>query len=254
MKSACFRCGIPKPTVAGESLAAEIVTSEIATSEEIVASKIATSEEIVAGENEFKPDQLDLEEVVKADFEASCVHCRKLKYQFEGVAGLWAYQGRVSDAVVAAKYAHCSPLGDALGRRLGQRVASLFSEDLPDIVTMVPSHGIRRFQRGGTGNQAIAAAVAEEIRRPLGQLLRAARRTKKQAWLDDVERRKNVRDAFSYKKSYAFSRLPELAKSHVMVVDDVLTTGATANEATRVLREAGARRVSLAIVARAIRS
>lgn len=181
---------------------------------------------------------------------ASCVHCRKQKFQFDGVAGLWAYHGRVSDAIVAAKYAHCAPLGDAMGRRLGARVADVFSEDLPSIVTMVPSHQLRRFQRGGIGNQAIATAVATEIRRPSKELLRANRKTEKQAWLDDFQRQKNVHGAFSLKNGYALRRLP---KAHVLVIDDVLTTGATANEAARVLRAAGVRRVSLAVVARAIR-
>jgi predicted amidophosphoribosyltransferase len=216
MESACLRCGIPKP-------------------------KLAASAESLPSSDE---------DPVKEIVVPSCVHCCKQKFLFHGVVGLWAYHGRVCDAVVAAKYAHCAPLGDAMGRRLGARVADVFADDLPTIITIVPSHQWRRFQRGGSGNQAIAAAVAAEIRHPFKELLRATRRTEKQAWLDDVQRRKNVLGAFSLKKSYALPRLPN---AHVLVIDDVLTTGATANEAARVLRAAGARRVSLAVVARAIR-
>jgi predicted amidophosphoribosyltransferase len=86
-------------------------------------------------------------------------------------------------------------------------------------------------------------------------LLRTRRRIAKQAWLDDRSRVENVRDAFSLKKSYALFRSPEIAGRHILVIDDVLTTGATANEVARVLRDGGgAQRVSLAVVARAVRS
>ena len=129
-----------------------------------------------------------------------------------------------------------------------------FSEDLPDLVTFVPSHVTRQFTRGGNGNFAIASAVARTIGRPCRSVLRTTRRIAKQAWLDDAQRRENVRDAFLLKKGYALFRSPRIAGRHVLVVDDVLTTGATANEVAQVLRDSGARRVSLAVVARAVRS
>lgn len=188
------------------------------------------------------------------DDAAGCVHCRDLKLQFEGVVCLWSYQDKVCEAIVAAKYVHHAALGDALGRRLGHRVEEALSDDPPDIVTIVPSHRWRQFQRGGNGNQAIGTAVAKTIDGRFEMLLRATRPIEKQAWLDDKARLKNVRDAFSMKKSYAFPKSPKVANQHILVVDDVLTTGATANEVARVLLAAGARRVSLAIVARAIRS
>ena len=155
---------------------------------------------------------------------------------------------------MAAKYAHQAPLGDALGRRLGRRVEQVFAGNLPDLVTYVPSHLTRQFSRGGNGNQVIAQAVAQVIGRPCQLWLRTTRRVEKQAWLDDAGRIENVRDAFSLKKSYAFPRSPGIANRQVLVVDDVLTTGATANEVARKLRDGGAKRVSLAVVARAIRS
>jgi predicted amidophosphoribosyltransferase len=170
------------------------------------------------------------------------------------VATLWSYQDRVCEAVVAAKYAYQTPLGDALGRRLGSRVEAIFEGDLPDLVTFVPSHATRQLTRGGNGNLAIANAVASSVGRRCRLLMRTTRRIAKQAWLDDAQRLENVRDAFSLKKSYALSRSPGIADRHILVVDDVLTTAATANEVARVLRDGGARRVSLAVVARAVRS
>jgi ComF family protein len=183
-----------------------------------------------------------------------CVHCRRCQFLFDAVAALWIYQGRVCEAVVAAKYSHQAALADALGRRLADRVEPLLGGDLPDWVTHVPSHVTRQLQRGGNGAQVLAQAVARRIQRPCGPLLRTKRRIAKQAWLGDAERVENVRDAFSLRNRYALPRTPRIAGRHILVVDDVLTTGATANEVARVLREGGARRVSLAVVARAVRS
>jgi len=199
----------------------------------------------------------------------ACVHCQKENYQFDQVVAHWTYQGRVCDAIVAAKYAQQSALGHALGRQLGKQVAAVTAADPPEIVTYVPSHFQRQWARGGrSGNVAIAQAVVNELRRyvptvSLQPLLRTTRRIAKQAWLSDVERRKNVSGAFAAKKSYAWPRdlrifaWPETRSfpgknKHILVVDDVLTTGATANEVAKVLRHAGARRVTLAVVARAV--
>jgi predicted amidophosphoribosyltransferase len=167
---------------------------------------------------------------------------------------LWSYQDRVCDAVVAAKYPKNAALADALGRRLGAALLERCGDSLPDLVTCVPSHLTRRVARGGNGTAVIATAFAQTIERPFRNLLRTTRAIAKQAWLDDQQRLKNVHGAFSVKKRYAFSRTPEPPNRHILVIDDVLTTGATANEVARVLCGSGVRRVSLAVVARAIRS
>ena len=185
---------------------------------------------------------------------ADCGHCREVSWSFDRIAALWAYRDRVCEAVVAAKYPHHAALGDALGRRLAALVVEEFSDQMPDAVTFVPSYLTRRMSRGGTGTSVIASAVARRIGRPCQALLRANRPIAKQAWLDNDERKKNVQGAFSAKRRYAFSRSPEPRNRHILVVDDVLTTGATANEVAGVLRGTGVNRVSLAVVARAIRS
>ncbi|NNE01467.1 MAG: ComF family protein [Pirellulaceae bacterium] len=172
---------------------------------------------------------------------------------------LWAYLDRVRDAIVAAKYAHQAPLSDALGRRLAERLSLLVEHDCPDVVTFVPSHFSRQFSRGGNSNVTTATAVATRIGRHCRQLLRITRRIEKQAWLDEAERAKNVLGAFAPKKSYALMRLTgrvdsQIADRHILMVDDVMTTGATANEVAGVLKEAGANRVTFAVIARAVGS
>jgi predicted amidophosphoribosyltransferase len=184
----------------------------------------------------------------------SCRACRDKELHFDQVVALWAYQDRVRTAVVAAKYPQRAALGDAIGRRLGSEVLEQLAVRLPDAVTFVPSHMTRRISRGGVGTAVIASAVARTIQRPCRAFLKATRATSKQAWLDDEARLANVQGAFAIRNRYDLCRSPALPLGHVLIVDDVLTTGATSNEIARVLRECGVTRVTLAVVARAIGS
>lgn len=184
---------------------------------------------------------------------SNCSVSSTSRFAFDRVVVMWSYQDRVCDAIVAAKFARHGTLADAMGRRLGQRVLSDRTAEMPDLVTPIPSHWTRRMTRGGNGVASLASTVANVLDRPCRSLLIANRRIKKQAWLSDTDRRANVHGAFSVKKSYASPRAPRIANRHILVVDDVLTTGATANEIATTLKSAGAQRVTLAVVARAIR-
>lgn len=234
MRAACPRCGMPRP-VAQE------------TGPRCGGPDLATAPSLLKGC--FKEGC-----VTEGCVTEGCVHCRDAEVRFDGVAALWAYQGLVCDAVVAAKYPRHAAIGDALGRRLAAVVLERFVTDLPDLVTFVPPHLTRRVSRGGNGAALLAASVAKGIGRPCRSLLRPARRIAKQAWLDDEERLENVHSAFRIKRSYAFPGRSFPLDRHLLVVDDVLTTGATANELARVLLSHGAGRVTLAVVARAVRS
>lgn len=246
MESACPRCGRPSQSVVTGQLVATGQSDSIGQS-------LAES---ATAEDQDGPSV------------SACQRCKKQAFEFDRIVPLWAYLNLVRDAIVTAKYSHQSPLGDALGRRLAERVLAEHvpaqriredrAEDRPDVVTFVPSHFTRQLSRGGNGNLTIATAVATGIGRPCRQLLRITRQIEKQAWLNESERAKNVRGAFAPKKSYAFPSRSrgisgqQIAGRHILVVDDVLTTGATANEVARVLKDAGASRVTVAVVARAV--
>ena len=183
-----------------------------------------------------------------------CQTCRDQEFHFDAVIALWMYRDRVCDAIVASKYGHNVALADALGHRLGDRLSEDLGSDPPSEVTFVPSHLFRQLSRGGIGTRAIAQAVATHLNVPLSPRLKAIRQIHKQAWLDDDDRKQNVHGAFAARKSYAFGRSPKLDDRHILLVDDVLTTGATANEVARVLKDSGAARVTVAVVSRAVRT
>lgn len=182
-----------------------------------------------------------------------CPHCKKEAYGFDEVVALWPYQDRICGVVVASKYSSRVALADAIGRRLGATVAQTLGECRPDFLVNVPSHFTRQAIRGGTSTLAIAEGVAKIVGVPYHEVLKMTRRVEKQAWLDDHARVENVRDAFAVKPRYVFRGLPDLTDRHILLVDDVLTTGATASEVSRILKAGGARRITLAVVARALR-
>jgi ComF family protein len=159
-------------------------------------------------------------------------------------------------ARAAAQYVE--PLRTALGafkfdgrRALARPLADLVIEQcgaaLPrDVDALVPVPLGRARERERGFNQA--ALVAERLARALGPPVRGwldrTRPTRPQSELGAAERRANVRDAFHARAA--------VTGRHVIVVDDVLTTGATAAECARVLREAGARMVGVLTVARVV--
>ena len=237
---ACLRCGVPGSQTP-VCKARTCITSDSNTSDSKFADRASESRSDLPNATTGPPER--------------CVRCRNQIFEFEAILPLWVYEHRVRDAVVAAKYAHQTALSDALGRRLGKRVRTRWTEKGHfDLVTYIPSHFTRQFARGGNGNQVIAQAVARTLATPCRMPLRISRRIRKQAWLGDQARIENVSGAFSVKKSYAWNRSDAISGKCILLVDDVLTTGATANEVARVLLAAGARGVSLAVIARAIRS
>jgi ComF family protein len=116
---------------------------------------------------------------------------------------------------------------------------------LPDLILPVPLHHGRLRQRGYNQALELAKPMAKALGVPMQHdLLQRHRATPAQTELDAVSRRRNVRGAFSVRAGVT---LPP----HVVLLDDVMTTGATLAECARVLKRAGAKRVDVWALARA---
>ena len=111
--------------------------------------------------------------------------------------------------------------------------------------TPVPLHPTRLRERGFNQAELIAKILAQKINIPLGCALERIRYTTTQTAFDRIERMENLRGAFRLRKKIGVRGL------HVLLVDDILTTGSTLSECARVLREAGARSVYAVTAARA---
>ncbi len=189
-----------------------------------------------------------------------CITCADVEFAFDEVVVLAIYRDAVREAVVASKLARHSPLASQMGELLVSPLCARFGTPTPEVcrwptrLTFVPTHISRRWQRcGRSGAETIARSVGTSLDMPTEPMLRLTRRVKKQAWLADADRAENVRGAFAMRKRYAYGGPDSLLGQHILLVDDVLTTGSTAAEIASVLKKAGAARVTLAVIARAVR-
>ena len=166
------------------------------------------------------------------------------------------YQGRMREAIHALKYGRLHPAARVLGRMLADAISQLAGE-APDamLVVPVPLHRSKYTQRGFNQARLLASEALRSLRKSHPQwrltlapaTLMRLRATGSQAGLTPRQRRLNVRGAFSV------SVPAQVKDEHILLIDDILTTGATARAAAQVLMRAGAASVWVATLARAHR-
>lgn len=176
----------------------------------------------------------------------SCPWCRGSRFRFDRVVPLGPYRDQLRAGVLKMK----RPAGDSLSTVMGElycdrrggEIASLRA----DMIVPVPMHWARRIVRGTNSPDILAARLAGRLDAAVvrGMLFRC-RNTLPQAHLPPAERFQNVRGAFRLRAGY------DLRGVRAILVDDILTTGATCSEAAGVLKEAGASIVGVAVLARA---
>ncbi|MEQ8848468.1 phosphoribosyltransferase family protein [Botrimarina sp.] len=157
---------------------------------------------------------------------------------------LGAYDGLIRRLVLDAK----RPAGEdgamALGRLLAERRRQQLLGCGETLVVPVPQHWRRRLSRRADGVGALARSIAGELRRPYAPALTRVRATPRQTDVAPSDRSANVRRAFRARRRRRLSGIC------VLLVDDVLTTGATCHAAALALKRAGATRVVAVVAAR----
>jgi predicted amidophosphoribosyltransferase len=175
-----------------------------------------------------------------------CPDCRRLRPRFEAVRAAGAYRGTLRRLVVGMKYAgrpdRAWPLGDLLAARL----AGWGPARGVALVVPFPTTASARRRRGFDPPERIAEEVALRLGLPLAaRVLERTGEPRPQASLPRGERLRAPRGTVRVRRPEA------VAGRAVLLVDDVLTTGATADAAARALLRAGASRVLVAVAARA---
>jgi len=177
-----------------------------------------------------------------------CGNCLLSQPAFDATIALADYAAPVDGLIAALKFHARLDVGWALGWLLAQRVAAACpGQARPAAVLPLPLSALRLRERGYNQSEEIARTLARQLQLPLlrGALLRV-RHCPTQQGLGLAERRTNVRAAFAL----APGAVGLVAGRHLLLVDDVLTTGSTLGEAADCLRRAGAARVANAVVAR----
>jgi ComF family protein len=185
-----------------------------------------------------------------------CRACRLAPPPFVRAVAFGLYQDRMKAAIHALKYDRLQPAAHGLGRMLACAIAQLAAEAPAEmLVVPVPLHRLKHAERGFNQARLLAAYALEALRKshPEWRLTLASstlmrlRATENQAGLTPRQRRLNVRAAFSVSDPAAVD------SKHILLIDDILTTGATARAAALALVRAGAASVWVATLARARR-
>ena len=174
-------------------------------------------------------------------FSERCGACLNKPPHFDRTLALFRYEFPVDRLIHAFKYGHQLAVGQWLGLRLAERITPG-----ADVIIPLPLHNDRLRERGFNQSMEMARIVEKCLKIPVDRssLLRT-RATPPQASLEHKERHKNVRGAFECRN--------DMSGRHVLLIDDVMTTGATLDECARVLKLHGAGEVSVAIAARAFK-
>jgi ComF family protein len=178
--------------------------------------------------------------------EEGCPECRRSPgFRFGAAVTLGGYEGGLRDLVMEFKYRRAYAAGRQLARELARKVRARGLGLKDPVLVAAPMHWWKRLKRGFNQSAALADWLSRDLGWPWARgALAATRPVADQVGLMRPERRRNVEDAFRVARPDAVSR------RDVVLVDDVLTTGATLNECARMVRKAGAKSVSAVFVAR----
>ena len=178
-----------------------------------------------------------------------CEACKDKTYAFDRARSFAMYEGALVRAILLLKFEQIEPLGAWFAERLAELVRGAGELLAADVVVPVPLHRQREKERGYNQAALISKPLAKRLRLPHKAVLLVRTKPRPDKRILSLEERwESLRGAFATRTG------SQVDKKSVLLVDDVLTTGATLDACSRVLREAGAKSVLGLTVARASRN
>ena len=192
----------------------------------------------------LKSGEIDLCRECRAD--APEYAGKKINIRFlDSFAAVWYYEGNVRRSLLRFKFYNARSYGVSYGRILAMRLQREYPDGF-DMLTWVPVSRLRKLRRGYDQVELLAKAVGRELGLSPVPTLKKIRNNRPQSRLKDpAARRANVLGAYRLLEGAA------VKGQRVLLLDDILTTGATAGECARVLLSVGAKEVHCAAVAAA---
>lgn len=175
-----------------------------------------------------------------------CGSCLKKPPPFDSLLTPYLYREGIKDLLIALKFnqklSHARLLGELMSERFTDHLATV--DVLPDAIVPVPLHAKRQRERGYNQSLELIRPLAKRLKIPINHRLVVRKMaTTKQTKLSADERRRNLKGAFAVRDGF---RVPR----HLVIFDDVVTTGTTVTELAKTLKRAGAERVDVWAVAR----
>lgn len=176
---------------------------------------------------------------------SDCGHCREDKLRFDHALTLGSYEGLLGELVVKMKRDRSERLARLFSSLLLDELEAPLRDLSLDAVVPIPMHWRRRLARGTNSPAAMANRLGRDLGLPV--LVKALRRRRNSLPQKGLSRRGRFRNM--HRQIEARAGYPWKA-SHVLLVDDILTTGATCSEAARALKQGGVDQVSVLVVGR----
>jgi len=166
-----------------------------------------------------------------------CADCERESHFFEQGKSVWIHKGPVRGSIYQFKYHNRRIYGEYYAKEMCRLYKEKIREWDIDLIVPVPLHPKRKRQRGYNQAAVLAKLLGKHLRIPVEEhcVLRT-KNTKPQKALENKERKKNMKDAFSVQK---------LKKEwkNILIIDDIYTTGSTINEVAKCLKKKGAQKV-----------
>lgn len=175
--------------------------------------------------------------------DAICGRCISHKPKVDTMRSLLEFAPDTKKLIHKFKYNDKTSLGKFFAKLLYNR----FEQELKDVdlIVPVPMHKFKRIFRGYNPPQILASELAKQMNKPtVPELLIKEKMTKNQVGLSRAQRSKNLSGSFAVSKNF------DVTGKVILLVDDVLTTGATSNECSKILKKSGASVVKLVTIAK----
>lgn len=183
-----------------------------------------------------------------------CGRCLRQPPPFDCTIALFHYQDPVSHLISNLKFHNKLIYADIFGKLVTQKLAKHYQgKNKPELIIPVPLHRKRLIERGYNQALELSRPIAKHLKIPIDyKSTQRIRATQPQSSISANKRKDNIKNAFGITPHAAPSSHAIKAK-HILVVDDVITTGETTREFCRILRKSGVEHIDLCAVARTSR-
>lgn len=169
-----------------------------------------------------------------------CTDCQGRDHHYDRAMACIIYEGKGKELIHRYKFQGEQELAVYFARLMVGRIVE--QGDPVNEITYVPLHEEREKQRGYNQSQLLAEAIGQELKIPVQNRLHRKRQTRHQYDLHHGERIANVRDAFEAEENLGFL-------GHILLIDDIYTTGSTVDQCAKALKEKGVKEVTVLTIA-----
>lgn len=174
---------------------------------------------------------------IEDEREEYCYDCSRKNFAYDQGKALWVYKDGVRDSLYRFKYQNRREYAGYYARELVRSYSGWIRRREISAIVPIPLSRRRQRQRGFNQAELVARRIGRELGIPVySHLLLRIRDTRAQKELNDEERKNNLKRAFK-------TSVNKVQLDHILLIDDIYTTGSTMNEAAKMLKQAGADRI-----------